>query len=131
MINAERRSHGLGTLAVNRRLSLAARRHSRDMVHRRYFAHFAPGGHGPAERIQRAGYLDGARRWLIGETLGWGWGQNASSHQIVEAWMHSPEHRRILLGQAYREIGVGVVPGGPFPRPEPEATFTAEFGLTD
>ena len=130
-INAERRAHGLAELRVDPRLSLAARRHSLDMVRRRYFAHVEPSGIDPAGRVRRTGYLSGAGRWLVGETLAWGWGAGASPDRIVQAWMHSPEHRRVLLRPRYRELGVGVVWGGPRPRPVPEATFTADFGVTN
>lgn len=131
MINAERRGHGLAALRVNPRLSLAARRHSLDMVRHHYFAHVAPSGVTFVRRIQKAGYLSGAHRWLVGETLGWGWGAGASAHRIVQAWMKSPEHRRILLTPSYRELGVGVVWGGPHRRAIPYATFTADFGVTN
>src|SRR6187551_2204651 len=44
LINSVRRAHGLSTLVLNPRLSSAARGHSRDMVRRRYFAHYTPEG---------------------------------------------------------------------------------------
>jgi uncharacterized protein YkwD len=131
MINAERRAHALAALRVDPRLSMAARRHSVDMVRRHYFAHTGPAGDSFVRRIRRAGYLRSPRRWLVGETLGWGWGDGGSAHGIVRAWMHSPEHRKILLTPSYREVGVGVVWGGPRPLAAPEATFTADFGVTN
>jgi uncharacterized protein YkwD len=129
--NAERRGHGLGELRLNSRLARAARRHSRDMVRRGYFAHTGPSGDTYVQRIQDAGYLASAHTWLVGENLAWGWGASASPSRIVQAWMHSPEHRKILLRPSYREVGVGVVRGGPHPGAAPEATFSAEFGVTD
>jgi uncharacterized protein YkwD len=128
-INAERRTRGLGALSVNPRLVLAARRHSRDMVRHRYFAHLAPSGSDPAYRIGQTGYLSDAVPWLVGETLAWGTGDGASARSIVLAWMHSPDHRRILLRGSYRELGVGVVWGAPLRRSGPQATVTAEFGV--
>lgn len=130
-INLERRSNGLSALRVNARLSRAARRHSLDMVKRRYFAHTSPSGAQFVGRIRRAGYLRSAHRWLVGETLGWGWGGGGSAHEIVQAWMRSPEHRRILLTPSYREMGVGVVWGGPRQLHAPDATYTADFGVTN
>jgi uncharacterized protein YkwD len=129
--NLERRAHGLRALSLNRQLSNAARRHSLDMVRRGYFAHTGPSGDTFVERIRNAGYLRSARTWLVGENLAWGWGAAASPSRIVRAWMHSPEHRKILLRPSYGEIGVGVVRGGPHPKAAPEATFTADFGVTD
>jgi uncharacterized protein YkwD len=131
VIVAERRSHGLGELRVSSQLSTAARRHSLDMVRRGYFAHTGPSGVNFVQRIRAAGYLTSARSWLVGETLGWGWGAGASPNRIVRAWMHSPEHRKILLRPYYRQIGIGVAWGGPRPRSAPQATYTADFGVTN
>jgi uncharacterized protein YkwD len=129
--NLERRAHGLRALRVNRQLASAARRHSLDMVRRGYFAHTGPSGDTFVQRIRAAGYLRSARTWLVGENLGWGWGAGASPSGIVDAWMHSPEHRKILLRPSYGEVGVGVVRGGPHPKAAPQATFTADFGVTE
>jgi uncharacterized protein YkwD len=127
--NAKRRAHGLRKLRIDARLSTAARRHSLDMVRRGYFAHTGPSGDTFVQRIRAAGYLSSADRWLVGENLGWGWGASASPGGIVNAWMHSPEHRRILLRPDYQELGVGVALGGPRPQAAPAATFTADFGV--
>ena len=129
-INAERRSHGLSQLSVNSQLATAARRHSLDMVQRHYFSHVGPSGVGLVRRVRAAGYLTSVHRWLVGETLAWGWAAGASPIRIVQAWMHSPEHRRIVLRSSYRELGIGVAWGGPRPRSAPDATFTADFGVT-
>jgi uncharacterized protein YkwD len=129
--NAQRRRHGLQELKVNSQLSTAARRHSFDMVWRGYFAHTGPSGDTFVQRIRAAGYLRSAHTWLVGENLGWGWGDGASPEGIVQAWLRSPEHRKILLRPSYREVGVGVALGGPHPRSAPDATFTADFGITN
>jgi uncharacterized protein YkwD len=129
--NAERRRHGLQELKVNSRLSTAARRHSLDMVRRGYFAHTGPSGDTFVQRIRAAGYLDSAYTWLVGENLAWGWGASGSPGGILKAWLHSPEHRKILLRPSYREVGVGVALGGPHPVAAPDATFTADFGIAN
>ncbi|MEA2419512.1 MAG: hypothetical protein QOE60_1718 [Thermoleophilaceae bacterium] len=129
--NAERRRHGLQELKINSRLSTAARRHSLDMVRRGYFAHTGPSGDTFVQRIRAAGYLDSAYQWLVGENLAWGWGASGSPGGILKAWLHSPEHRKILLRPSYREVGVGVALGGPRHVGAPEATFTADFGITN
>jgi uncharacterized protein YkwD len=127
--NLERQAHGLRALRLNRQLSAAARRHSLDMVRRGYFAHTGPSGDTFVQRIQDAGYLRSAGTWIVGENLAWGWGAAASPSRIVRAWMHSPEHRKILLRPYYGEVGVGVVQAGPHPKAAPTATFTADFGV--
>jgi uncharacterized protein YkwD len=127
--NAERRGHGLRKLRINPRLATAARGHSLDMVRRGYFAHTGPSGDTFVQRIRAAGYLRSARRWLVGENLGWGSGASGSPGAIVKAWMRSPEHRKILLGPSYQEVGIGVASGGPRPQAAPRTTFTADFGV--
>ena len=44
VLNAERARHDLRPLRLNRRLSRAARRHSRAMARRRFFSPTSPGG---------------------------------------------------------------------------------------
>jgi uncharacterized protein YkwD len=127
-LNAVRRRHGLRRLQGDRRLAGAARAHSRDMVNRKYFAHTEPSGPGLEQRIRHSGYLSRARGWKLGETLAWGSGGLASPHQIVQAWMHSPPHRRVILYSSYREVGIGVALGAPRAVDSPAATYTADFG---
>jgi uncharacterized protein YkwD len=128
LINGVRRAHGLPSLRLNARLSRAARGHSRDMVRRRYFAHYTPEGLSPAHRVRGTGYLSGHRSWLVGETLAW-WHAPATPAAIVKGWMHSPPHREILLHGAYRDVGIGVALGIPRPVGDRGATYTADFGV--
>jgi uncharacterized protein YkwD len=125
-INAERAQRGLHRLRPDARLAAAARRHSLDMVRRGYFAH----SRSFEQRVRDTGYLATAGRWLIGETLAWGWGEGATPREVVHAWMNSPSHRKVLLRAAYREVGIGVMWGGPGEHDAPQATFTANFGVT-
>jgi uncharacterized protein YkwD len=128
LVNSQRRSRGLRVLRPNRRLSAAARRHARDIVRRQYFSHTAPGGSTFLQRIRRSGYLRSATRWRVGENLGWGSGLEASARAIVRAWMHSPPHRRAILTRSFRDAGVGIVRGVPFPHASGGATYTVDFG---
>jgi uncharacterized protein YkwD len=129
LINAERRARGLRRLKLSRRLSRAARRHSRDMVHRRYFSHWSLSGRTFVDRIRRTGYLRLARRWFVGENIAWGSGNRAPVRAIVAAWMHSPGHRANILNRSFRQIGIGVALGAPSGM-TPAATYTTDFGLT-
>jgi uncharacterized protein YkwD len=129
LVNEQRRGHGLHTLRPNRRLAAAARRHSRDMVRRGYFAHTAPGGTTLVDRIRHSGYLRSAGRWHLGEDLGWGSGPDSTADAIVRAWMQSPPHRKAILTAAFREAGVGVVLGVPVPGGGSGATYTLDFGV--
>ena len=129
-INRERVARELGRLGADPRLALAARRHTRDMVRRRFFSHVTPDGLGMTARMRGTGYLRGAATWALGETLAWGAGPCSTPAAAVAAWMDSPSHRRAMLGRRYVEIGVGVALGVPFePAPAAGATYAAEFGL--
>src|ERR1700750_2496802 len=78
LINQARSEHGLGSLHTQSALERAAAAHSRDMVKRDFFSHDSPSGSTPQERIDRTGYLDGARAWAVGETIAWGSGGYAT-----------------------------------------------------
>ncbi len=128
LLNRERTSRGLRSLRVNDRLSAAARQHTEDMVHRRYFAHDSRSDGTSVDRIRRSGYLSGARSWMIGENLAWGSGTRSTPRNIVDAWMHSPGHRRNILTGRFREIGIGVASRAPGPVSAAAATYTTTFG---
>ena len=128
LINAERRERGLSDLRLDSRLTKAARRHSRDMVRRRYFSHTTPDGVSFVERIRRSGYLRTAGRWLVGENLAWTTRTGNSAADIVRAWMHSPPHREEILQGSFRDVGIGIVVGAPSSRSR-GATYTTDFGV--
>jgi uncharacterized protein YkwD len=124
-INQVRAANGLRPVRGDRRLARAARRHSRDMVRRRYFDHVSPGGLTPSQRVRRAGYPAGRRVWRVGETIAWGEGAYAAPGAVVQTWMASPPHRAILLSPSFREVGLGLAAGGPA---APDGTtVTADF----
>ena len=129
ILNAVRDAHRLPSLRLNGKLSEAARRHSRDMVRRRYFSHVTPEGLGFSDRIRGTGYLRTNRRWLVGETLAWGSRRRAAPARIVTAWLNSPPHREVILTAAFRDVGIGVVGGVPRELPRGGATYTADFGV--
>ena len=107
LVNAERTSRGLKALRPDGDLARAARSHSRDMARNQYFDHTSPDGDSVGDRIRRAGYGDPGDGWKVGENLGWGTGERATPNALVDAWLNSPPHRAILLGNA-RRAGVGV-----------------------
>jgi uncharacterized protein YkwD len=126
LLNAERRWRGLRALRPERRLRVAALRHSRDMVRRQFLEHVNPDGVGHDERIARAGYrLD--ERTLAGENLATGEGETSAPAVIVDGWMHSPGHRRNILRPQFREIGIGIVPRSA-ETGEAGGTYTTTFG---
>jgi uncharacterized protein YkwD len=122
LVNAQRARRGLPPLRANRLLTLAAQRHSRDMVARRFFAHESPNGASVRDRVARTGYLRGG--WSLGENIGWMSAPTASG--IVQAWMESPGHKAMILHRGFKEAGVGVASG--VPTGGSGATYTMNFG---
>ena len=128
-INAERSRYGLGALGLDRRLSKAAAAHAGDMDSRNYFAHDSLGGGSFVDRIRRAGYLNGARSWTVGENIAWGSERRGAPRTITRMWMNSPEHRANLVRPGLRELGVGVLCGSPFSTGRvADATYTVDLG---
>jgi uncharacterized protein YkwD len=128
LINQARAQHDLGSLRTRGLLERAATAHSRDMVRRDFFSHDSPAGTTPQQRIDRTGYLQGARTWAVGETIAWGTGGYATPSSIVRGWLNSPGHRAILLDGRYRDLGIGIALGAPSGG-EGGATFTGDFGM--
>jgi uncharacterized protein YkwD len=106
-VNAERTANGLGTLRSDRRLSKAARRHARDMVRRGYFAHERPGWT-LAGRLAAAGWSGAG----AAEAIAWGCDGRGSALATLRAWLESPPHREIVLGN-YARAGIGLALGTP------------------
>ena len=104
-LNQVRAAHHLAPVYPTRTLRRTARGHSDDMLVRDYFAHTSPTGVTFSDRIARSGFVSGYS-WLGGETLAWGTGSRGSPRWTVRAWIHSPEHRAILLSTTYRWIGI-------------------------
>lgn len=126
LLNRVRARHGLRPFHLNPKLSRAARRHSRDMVRHRYFAHNSLNGRSPFDRMRATHYVPHNASWWLGENIGWGSGSLAQPASLVRAWMHSPPHRANILSGHFRDIGIGIVPGAPVGGGG--ATYTTDFG---
>jgi uncharacterized protein YkwD len=113
LVNVERTSRGIPALTRDADLAQAARGHAADMAQHRYFAHVSPARQGLSDRLRKAGYGNPGDGWRAGEALGWGTGERATPNALVDAWLNSPPHRRILLAPGYKELGVGVAQGAP------------------
>jgi uncharacterized protein YkwD len=125
-LNRSRAAHHVAPLHADARLARAARGHSRDMVALGYFEHVSPSGDDLRSRVTRTGWVRGRHRWRLAETLAWGAGPLRTPRAIVDAWLHSPPHRRIVLDPRLRDVGVGVVAGTP--GHGSGLTYTADFG---
>jgi hypothetical protein len=123
-----RARRGLGRLHENALLDRASKRHAADMVDRFYFSHETPAGAGPGDRARRVGYAKAGCSWRIGEVLAWGVAGRSTAAATVQAWLDSPEHRRILVSRKYDEIGSWMVDGTPEREYPSGVTAAAVFG---
>jgi uncharacterized protein YkwD len=126
VLNAHRARHDLSALRLNRKLSTAARRHSRAMVRERFFSHDSPNGASFVDRIRATGYLEGAQSWSVGENIAYGSGSRSTPRSIGRAWINSRGHRANILSGSFREIGIGIAAGTPVGGGG--ATYTTDFG---
>jgi uncharacterized protein YkwD len=92
-------AHGCRPLKENRLLDKSAQGHANDMAKKHYFAHNSINGTIWWKRIMKAGYKDPG-----GENIARGF---SGATSVVQAWLHSPEHRRNIMDCQFRTIGVG------------------------
>jgi uncharacterized protein YkwD/uncharacterized membrane protein required for colicin V production len=106
LLNNERRKRGLKPLKLDEQLRQVARRHSRDMLARGYFAHESPEGRTPFDRLKSAGIDYGAA------------GENLALAPDVETahrgLMESPGHRANILRREYGRVGIGAIRASPY-----------------
>jgi uncharacterized protein YkwD len=132
LINTERAEHGKEPLQSNTNLEQAAESHGKEMLALDYFAHVAPSGLTPVERIRETGYIPSSEvGYVLGENLAWGTLSLATPEAIVNAWIASPEHLANILEGRYRETGIDVEPAAPESLAEgvEGALYTQEFGV--
>lgn len=118
-VNAERAERGLDRLAFDTDLRAIARRHSRDMIERGFFAHTNPDGEQPIDRYRAYGYdCERGRATVASENLGtvrWDRARlNASdvADRVVTSWLESPDHRKNMLNEEWRREGIGMWANG-------------------
>jgi uncharacterized protein YkwD len=132
LINRTRAEHGLAPLVENSALESAAESHCSELIAVDYFAHVAPDGETPVDRIRKAGYIPGPEvGYVIGENLAWGTYNLSTAASIVAAWIASPGHLANILESRYTETGVAITPAVPQSLGEgsPGATYAQEFGV--
>ena len=105
LLNGIRHAHGLSALLPSTALRGAAREHSSDMLEHGYFRHDST-TETFDKRIRR--HLASP---LVGENIAWGTGSYGTPAGLVSLWMHSPEHRHIILMPTLHRIGLGIATG--------------------
>jgi uncharacterized protein YkwD len=99
-LNAERAARGLPLLDWQDQVARAAQIHSDDMARSGVMQHAGSDGSRAGDRLTRVGF-----RWSA-------WGEAVAAGQptpddVIRAWLNSPPHRAILLGN-YRYVGIGL-----------------------
>jgi uncharacterized protein YkwD len=127
--NRERAEAKKPPLALDAKLTAAARVHARDMAEHGKMSHEGSDGSKPARRIERQGYH--YRR--AGENVAYG---QTTPGRVMRGWMDSPHHRDNILGD-YSEMGAAraededgtsywcVTFGLPWPRLDPARAASA------
>jgi uncharacterized protein YkwD len=132
LVNQERARNGELPLQPNAQLAQAAQGHSEEMVSEDYFAHVAPSGLTPVERVVATGYVPNSEvGYTLGENIAWGTLQLSTPSAIVAAWIASPEHLANILYSPYVDTAIGVAPEAPAALGEgqPGAVYSQEFGV--
>jgi uncharacterized protein YkwD len=94
-INQARASYNLPALRASSGMARAADAHSRTMLRRNTMSHGKYGS-----RVRK--YVRVRR---VGENLAWM--SRCDANGIVQMWLNSPTHRRVMLSRSFRRIGVG------------------------
>jgi uncharacterized protein YkwD len=100
--------------AYNKTLATAARRHADDMLANDFFAHENLSGQSPFDRIRAAGYSFST----AGENLAWrgttgpvdedDTTEKMHTDLFVDAGIEGRGHRKVMLSENFREVGVSV-----------------------
>lgn len=70
----------------------------------RVFSHY-PCGDKLAGSFEQAG-VSRRGRWLVGETLAYGVGEDSTPRRILVKWLNSKTHRAVLVDERFRYAGV-------------------------
>jgi Ca2+-binding RTX toxin-like protein len=104
LTNQERAKLGLAALRSQSQLNTAAQSFSQAMAEQDFFAHTAPNGTTPTDRIRATGYLNDAAAWRTGENIAAGY---KTPDAVVQGWMASAGHKANILNPDFLDLGVG------------------------
>lgn len=99
-LNLMRIRVGIQPLAIDTRLSDAARDHSQDMATLNFFSHTSPVS-------GKTSFVDRARNFgatASGENIAHGYPSPAA---VIQAWWYSPGHHKNMMNPRFRRIGIG------------------------
>ncbi len=101
LVNQERAKAGASALILDTKIVIVARAYSRDMFERRYFSHYSPEGEDAGDRLKAGG----VQFTIAGENLAYA-PDVKTAHQGL---MNSPGHKRNILDNRFRKIGIGII----------------------
>ena len=101
ILNEYREALGLRRLELDERLVQSGRKHSKEMVDLKYFAHVSPTPENAtfSKRIAKTGYPKPG-----GENIAYGRGE---AEQVFWMWFDSPGHHQNMTRAGYKALGVG------------------------
>lgn len=100
LTNSVRAKHSLPALSWSSSAAKAARKHTKDMAVNSYFDHISLLGDSPGDRL----YAEGISYTKVGENIIAGYDSVIISNH---AWYNSQKHRKNMLSETYRYLGVG------------------------
>ena len=106
LVNAERFKAGLAPLKANIKLTSVARLKAKDMIDKNYFSHTSPTYGSPFDMMKQFGIS----YYTAGENLA-GAPSVSTAHTNL---MNSSGHRANILNSSFKEVGIGIVDGGPY-----------------
>lgn len=106
LVNAERVKAGLSPLKANLKLTSVARLKAKDMIDKNYFSHTSPTYGSPFDMMKQFGIS----YYTAGENLA-GAPNTSTAHTNL---MNSSGHRANILNSSFKEVGIGIVNGGPY-----------------
>jgi uncharacterized protein YkwD len=102
LVNQERVLRGMNPVTLNSRLSTEAADYACTMIEDDFFGHEHPEtGDSFVDRHAVSDF----RCFPAGENLATG---HTSAEMVVEDWMNSDDHRKIILNDVYEEMGLGL-----------------------
>lgn len=115
LVNLERTSRGLKPLQWDANLAEIATAYSQQMVQLHFFSHTSPISGNFQTRLNANPYVSGHYQ-TIAENLAGNWAPAAGAvyEYLYNDVAQGCTHRQNLLNPAFRFIGIGVVPGGPW-----------------
>jgi uncharacterized protein YkwD len=105
LVDFARRAAGLSSALAVESLMTSADLKSRDILACDEFDHYAC-GRNFSHWIHASGYT-AVPCWRVGETIAYGRGVHGSPRAMFIAWMRSPSHRGVILGE-FSQIGAAV-----------------------